>query len=951
LFSIAVWIKAGLPDPRGDALQKDIQDLGITTVTQARVRDIYLLDGRLSKAEVDRVCQELLADPVIQEYSYGEAPTSPGQQAHVIEVAYNPGVMDPVEESVTKGIRDLGISTALRVKTAKRYFLWGELSKKELETICDKLLVNPVIQHVVTRREALSLPPATYNFSLESIELLGLDDAELMELSKNRLWLNLSEMKRIQGYFYGLGRNPTDVELETLAQTWSEHCVHKTFKGKIKLGQLVIDNLLKSTIMRVTDELKKPWCLSVFEDNAGVIDFDGRYAICFKVETHNHPSAVEPYGGASTGIGGVIRDPLGTGLGSKPILNTDVFCFAPPDLPYRSLPQGVLHPRRIFKGVRAGVADYANRLGIPTVNGAILFDERYMGNPLVFCGTIGLLPKSMSQRGQQQPGDLVVLVGGNTGRDGIHGVTFASGELTTDSEAVSSSSVQIGNPMMEKKLIDVLLKARDQRLYRRITDCGGGGLSSAVGEMARETGVRVYLERVPLKYTGLSYTEIWLSESQERMVLATPPSAADQLIHLFASEDVAATVIGEFTDNHRLQLFYNGKLVGDLDMEFLHNGLPQLDREAVWETPHHAEPDFPELPDLGEELLSILRSWNVCSKEWVIRQYDHEVQGGSVLKPLVGVNSDGPGDAAIIRPLLDSDMGIIVSNGINPKYGDIDPYWMAASAIDEALRQIVAVGGSLRRVALLDNFCWGNPERPEQLGSLVRAAQACYDMAIAYETPFISGKDSLYNEYGTEKGSICIPPTLLISAVAVMEQVERALSMDCKQEGNLIYIVGTTYDELGGSHYYSIHGFVGNNVPHVDPRRGKRLMDALSDATDKALVRACHDLSEGGLGVAAAEMAFAGELGMAIHLAKIPLGSPISRDDLILFSESNTRFLLEVAPKDRHQFEKMMAGIDCAAIGEVISDRSLKIYGLNGEQVLSRPLAELKEAWQNPLRW
>lgn len=951
MLFIAVWVKAGLPDPRGDALQKDIQDLGIVKVTQARVRDIYLLEGRLSEAEVGRICQELLADPVVQEYSYGEAPTSPGQQAHVIEVAYNPGVMDPVEESIIKGIRDLGISTVDRVKTAKRYFLWGELSKQELETICDKLLVNPVIQHVVTSREELSLPPATYDFSLESIELLGLDDAALTELSKNRLWLNLSEMKRIQSYFSGSGRNPTDIELETLAQTWSEHCVHKTFKGKIKLGRLVIDNLLKSTIMRVTDELEKPWCLSVFEDNAGVIDFDGRYAICFKVETHNHPSAVEPYGGASTGIGGVIRDPLGTGLGSKPILNTDVFCFAPPDLPYQSLPPGVLHPRRIFKGVRAGVADYANRLGIPTLNGAILFDERYIGNPLVFCGTIGLLPKDMSQRGQQQPGDLVILVGGNTGRDGIHGVTFASGELTADSEAVSSSSVQIGNPMVEKKLIDVLLKARDQRLYRRITDCGGGGLSSAVGEMARETGVRVYLERVPLKYTGLSYTEIWISESQERMVLAAPPSAADQLIHLFASEDVAATVIGEFTDNHRLQLFYNGDLVGDLDMEFLHNGLPQLDREAVWETPHYAEPDFPEPPDLGEALLSILRSWNVCSKEWVIRQYDHEVQGGSVLKPLVGVNSDGPGDAAIIRPLLDSDMGIIVSNGINPKYGDIDPYWMAASAIDEALRQIVAVGGSLRRVALLDNFCWGNPEKPERLGSLVRAAQACYDTAIAYETPFISGKDSLYNEYETEKGSICIPPTLLISAVAVMEQVERAISMDCKQEGNLIYIVGTTYDELGGSHYYGIHGFIGNNVPRVDPRRGKRLMDALSATTDKGLVRACHDLSEGGLGVAAAEMAFAGGLGMAIYLAKVPLGSLINRCDLILFSESNTRFLLEVAPQDRHQFEKMMAGVDCSAIGEVISDRNLKIYGLSGEQVLSTPLAELKEAWQNPLRW
>lgn len=954
MFRIAVSVKAGLPDPRGEALQKDIHDLGITAVTQARVSDIYLLAGNLAEAEVGRICQELLADPVVQEYSFEEAFLSTDEQAHFIEVAYNPGVMDPLEESVRKGIRDLGIATVESVKTAKRYFLWGELSEQDHKTICDKLLVNPVIQHMVTKREAVSLPPATYDFSLQSIELRNLDNAMLMELSKDRLWLNLSEMECIQDYFSRLGRNPTDVELETLAQTWSEHCVHKTFKGKIKLDQLIIDNLLKSTIMKVTEELEKPWCLSVFSDNAGVIDFDGRYAICFKVETHNHPSAVEPYGGAATGIGGVIRDPLGTGLGAKPILNTDVFCFAPPDFPYQSLPQGVLHPRRIFKGVRAGVADYANRLGIPTLNGAILFDQRYVGNPLVFCGTVGLLPKSMSQLGQQQPGDLVVLVGGSTGRDGIHGVTFASGELTSESEEISSTSVQIGNPITEKKLIDVLLKARDHGLYRRITDCGGGGLSSAVGEMAAETGVRVYLERVPLKYSGLSYTEIWLSESQERMVVAAPPSTVDQLIDLFASEDVAATVIGEFTDNRRLQLFYNGNLVCDLDMEFLHHGLPQLEREAVWKPPQHEEPDFPQPADLREELLLILGSWNVCSKEWVIRQYDHEVQGGSVLKPLVGINNDGPGDAAIIKPILDSDMGIIVSNGINPKYGDIDPYWMAASAIDEALRQVIAVGGSLRRVALLDNFCWGNPERPDRLGGLVRAAQACYDMAIAYETPFISGKDSLYNEYETEKGSICIPPTLLISAAAVMDHVDQAVSMDCKREGDLIYIVGTTYDELGGSHYYAIHGYVGNSVPRVDPKKGKRQMDALSAATGKSLVRACHDLSEGGLGVAAAEMAFAGELGMVIHLAKVPLGDPTFRkvrDDFILFSESNTRFLVEVSPKEKHQFETMMAGIDCAAIGEVISDRRFEVYGLKGERVLSAPLAELKEAWQKPLRW
>jgi phosphoribosylformylglycinamidine synthase len=953
LFRIEVSIKAGFPDPEGDKLEKDIRDIGITTVKQARVSDVYLLEGELDEAEVIKIGQELLADPVVEDFSCGEGPLSrvEGGDTHVIEVAYNPGVMDPVAGSVSKAIRDLGIATVTSVKTARKYSLRGDLSKESLQSICDKLLLNSLIQHVVTKREAVGLPSITYKFVLTTVDLLSLDDDGLMELSKDRLWLNLSEMRRIRDYFSKLGRNPTDVELETLAQTWSEHCIHKTFKSRIKLGQLVVDNLLKSTVMKVTEELKKPWCLSVFRDNAGVIDFDSRYAICFKVETHNHPSALEPYGGAATGIGGVIRDILGTGLGAKPILNTDVFCFAPPDFPYDKLPRGVLHPRRIFKGVRAGVADYGNRLGIPTLNGAILFDERYIGNPLVFCGTVGLLPMSMSQRGQQQTGDLVVLVGGKTGRDGIHGVTFASGELTKESEAISSSSVQIGDPITEKKLIDVLLKARDRGLYRRITDCGGGGLSSAVGEMAEETGVRVYLERVPLKYLGLSYTEIWISESQERMVLAVPPNTVDQLISLFQSEDVEATVIGEFTNTRRLELFYEGNLVGNLDMKFLHKGLPQLEKEAIWKLPQYAEPNFPQPTDLCEDLLRILSSWNVCSKECVIRQYDHEVQGGSVLKPLIGVNNDGPSDAAIVRPVLDSDMGIIVANGINPKYGDIDSYWMAASAIDEALRQVMAVGGSLRKVALLDNFCWGNPDRPDRLGGLVRAAQACYDIALGYETPFISGKDSLYNEFETEKESICIPPTLLISAVAVMDNVERAVTMDCKREGDLVYIVGTTRNELGGSQYYGIHGYVGNRVPRVDSKKGKRLMDALSAVMEKGLVRACHDLSEGGIGVAAAEMAFAGGLGMVIHLGNVPLGEAMDRHDYVFFSESNTRFLVEVAPEDRRQFEDMMAGVDFAAIGQVTRKEKLEVYGLKGEMVLSAPVAELKEAWQRPLRW
>ena len=953
MFRIEVSVRASFPDPRGDRLEMDIRDIGIMTITRARVSDLYFLEGELDEAEARKIGQELLADPLVEDFSWSESPLSPinGGDVHNIEVAYNPGVTDPIEESVGKAIRDLGITTVTSVKTARKYSLWGDLSEEILQSICDKLLVNSLIQHVVTKREAVTLPCTTYKFALTTVDLLNLDDDGLMEVSKDRLWLNLDEMKHIRDYFSKLGRNPTDVELETLAQTWSEHCIHKTFKSKIRLGQLVVDNLLKSTVMRVTEELKKPWCLSVFRDNAGVIDFDGRYAVCFKVETHNHPSAVEPYGGAATGIGGVIRDILGTGLGAKPILDTDVFCFAPPDFPDNELPHGVLHPRRIFKGVRAGVADYGNRLGVPTLNGAILFDDRYLGNPLVFCGTVGLLPASMSQRGQQQAGDLVVLVGGRTGRDGIHGVTFASGELTKESEAISASSVQIGDPITEKKLIDILLKARDRQLYRRITDCGGGGLSSAVGEMAEETGVRVYLERVPLKYLGLSYTEIWISESQERMVLAVPRTAVDQLLSLFQSEGVEATIIGEFTDTQRLELFYDSNLVGDLDMQFLHKGLPQRENEAVWEPPHHTEPDFPQPTDLCEDLLSILASWNVCSKEWVIRQYDHEVQGGSVMKPLTGVNNDGPSDAAIVRPLLDSDMGVIVANGINPRYGDIDPYWMAASAIDEALRQVVAVGGSLRKVALLDNFCWGNPDKPDRLGSLVRAAQACYDIALVYETPFISGKDSLYNEFETEKESISIPPTLLISAMAVMDNVERSVTMECKREDDLIYMIGTTLNELGGSQYYDIHGYVGNRVPKVDSTKGKRLMDTLSAVIEEDLVKACHDLSEGGLGVAAAEMAFAGGLGMEIHLGQVPLGENINRDDYILFSESNTRFLVEISPESRQQFEDMMAGIDFAAIGEVTNKEKLEVYGLNREIVLSAHIIELKETWQRPLRW
>jgi len=954
MHTVEVYLKPHLPDARGLSLVRDIHDLGISTVSSVRVMDIYWLDADLPPDKLDLICRCLLADPVTQDYQFLAPSTTirgkVNKQSHTVEVTYNAGVTDPVEDTIMKAVLDLGVSGVRAVKTARRYLLQGQLSDEQLETICSRLLVNPIIQHVV--EEAIVGFPENpqYRFALNQVNILGLDNAGLLKASQ-RFGFTDDEFQAIVAYFYQQGRNPTDVELETLAQTWSEHCVHKTFKARIKLGETTIDNLLNSTIMKVTDELNQPWCLSVFVDNAGVIDFDGRWALCFKVETHNHPSAVEPYGGAATGIGGVVRDPLGTGLGAKPILNTDVFCFASPNFPYEELPRGVLHPRRIFKGVRAGVADYANRLGIPTLNGAILFDERYVANPLVFCGTLGLLPKKFSQRGQQKPGDLVVLVGGRTGRDGIHGVTFASERLTEESSAVSYSSVQIGNPIVEKRLIDILLQARDRRLYSRITDCGGGGLSSAVGEMAAETGVRVYLDRVPLKYAGLSYSEIWVSESQERMALAVPADCVDELINLFASEGVEATVIGEFTGDRRLQLLYHGNLVCDLSMQFLHQGRPQLDREAVWERPRYIEPDFAQPPDLAEALRQILGSWNVCSKEWVIRQYDHEVQGSSVLKPLVGKNNDGPSDAAIIRPLLDSEMGVIVSNGINPKYGEIDPYWMAASAIDEALRQIIAVGGSLHKVALLDNFCWGNTSRPDMLGALVRAAQACYDMAIIYETPFISGKDSLNNEFEFDGKTISIPHTLLISAIGIMEDVNKAVSMDFKGAGDLIYILGTTQNELGGSEYFRTRGFVGNSVPEVNPQRSQGLMDRLSAATGKGLVRACHDCSEGGIGVALAEMAFAGGLGATIYLKAVPLGEPVDRDDFILFSESNSRFLVEVAPENKDDFEQIMGGVSLANIGQVTDSEVIEVYGVDGMKVISASLVELKEAWQKPLRW
>ncbi len=946
---IEVRLNEYLPDPRGQGVEKGIQDLGILKPVRVGVRDLYWLEGSPSDTELEKAARCLLADPITQRYALNPTPETAVPARNDVIVTFNPGVADPVEQTVLKGLRDLGIDSVSAVRTAQHYVFLGELSQAELSQISSRLLINPIVQHAVTEKPGVFAESPRYEFKLKEIDILSCSDDELVNIGRS-FTLSREETLAAAAYFSKLGRNPTDVEMETISQTWSEHCVHKTFKARYNFNGRVISNLMKDTIMRATRELNPPWCLSVFKDNAGVIEFDDDWAVCFKVETHNHPSAIEPYGGAATGIGGVVRDILGTGLGAKPIANTDVFAFGPPDLPYEALPEGLLHPKRIFKGVRAGVADYGNRLGIPTLNGAILFDERYTANPLVFCGTVGLMPKDVAGQGRQSPGDLVVVVGGRTGRDGIRGVTFASEQLTGDSTDLCMTSVQIGNAIVEKKVLDALLKCRDRRLFSRITDCGGGGLSSAIGEMGEETGVKVQLDRAPLKYSGLSYSEIWISESQERMLLAVPPAKLDELLAVFASEDSEATVIGQFTDDKKLTLYYQDTEVASLDMGFLHGGRSQLELTAAWHAPAFTEPELPVQNDYTLDLLSLLSAWNICSREWVIRQYDHEVQGASVLKPLVGKTAEGPGDAAVIRPVAGSPKGLIISNGVSIGFGDIDPYWMTASAIDEALRQVIAVGGSLERVAILDNFCWGNVREAESLGALVLACQACYDFAVAYGTPFISGKDSLNNEFEHEVRRISIPHTVLISAMAVMEDYTHAITSDFKAEGNLIYLAGITRDELGGSEYYKLLGHKGINVPRLDAPASLALMRSISRATAAGLVRACHDLSEGGLGVALAEMAIGGGLGAEIDLGAVPASDDARCDARLLFSESNSRFLIEVEPEKQAAFEALLSGRGCRCIGKV-QGRRVIVTGLEGRKVIDAEVSALKEAWQKPIRW
>lgn len=933
---------------------------------------LYLLDGTLTDADVARLTDLLLHDPVVQQAEWttlDRLDDTPGS-SHTVDVAYKPGVTDNEAESVRIGAERLGISGLTTVRTLRRYAV--------ADADAAAGLYNPLIQMSLTDpadrlpfyQTLLHQPEATTPH-IAQVPLREADDTELQRISRaGVLALDLAEMQAIQQYFRTEGRDPSDGELETLAQTWSEHCSHKTFKARVlyqsdtqgqhhneqyaglalleSAPQVEINSLIKTFLMRATDGVlarsssTAPWVLSAFVDNAGIIAFGSDHELSIKVETHNHPSALEPFGGANTGVGGVVRDVLG--VSAKPIANTDVLCFGPLDTPDSALQTSTLPPRTVATGVVAGVRDYGNKLGIPTVNGAVLYEPGYTANPLVFCGTVGLAPRGKHPR-NTRPGDYVVVLGGRTGRDGIHGATFSSEELTHSTAQDVGSAVQIGDPITEKKVLDIILQARDAGLYSGITDCGAGGLSSAVGEMGAETGVQVELAQVPLKYAGLQPWEIWLSEAQERMVLSVPPEHLDALLALCAAEDVEATALGRFTGDGRLTVTHNGNLLVDLSMAFLHDGRPQRLLEANWQPqqpPSSAQPAATPTP--RDALMALLAHPNIASKETIIRTYDHEVGGRTITKPLVGVQSDGPGDAAVLQPVPTSTEGVALGCGVNPRYGERDPYWMALACVDEALRNVVAVGGDPARTVILDNFCWGDPRLPDRMAGLVRASAGCYDAALAYGTPFVSGKDSLNNEYRDADGSRhAIPPTLLITALAHVPDVRRAVSMDAKTAGNRLYLVGTTRHELGGAHYQPQHSEA-PQVPQVDLSQAPHLLAALHRTISGGLVRACHDLSEGGLGVAAAEMAFAGGLGLALDLAQVPAEGDLP-DDVLLFSESPTRLLVEVAPDHAEAFEQALQGLPHASIGYVTAEPSLAI-SRGGVPVFHAPISELKAAWQ-----
>ncbi len=960
-------------------------------VTDARVIRVLTIDADLSSDRLERIRAELFTNPVTEISSF--LPLS-GDFDWIIWVGLRPGVRDTAGSTAVEAIEDLlGITLGRdeSVYTSKVYEIRGGLKRDDVETIAREILANDIIQQwkVYSRvewdaregvgmnipRVVLNREPRVRTFPVES-------DDELRRLSRERnLALHESDVPVIRGYFLqkdvlvkrkAVGLDlPTDVELEYISQARSDHCNHNTFRGLFRYRDMAtghketVDSLFKSCIERPTLEImkKKDWVISVLWDNAGVGRFDEDYYYVITGETHNSPSNMEAYGGAITGIVGIYRDPLGTGRGSKLVLGTYGFCVGPRDYAGDLKPH--LHPRRLLDGVIEGVRDGGNKSGIPTAFGQVLFHGSYMGKCLVFVTAMGIMPATLngtsSHLKETHPGDLIVMCGGRVGKDGIHGVTAAS---ETYSESTPAGHVQIGDPYTQKKMHDFLLEARDEGLIEFITDNGGGGLSSSVGESASwSNGCHVELEKVPLKYEGLDPWEIWVSESQERMTVAVRPEKIERFLELSARHAVESTVIGEYTDSGYLHITYNSETCAHVHMDLLRSSFPQWEFDAEWTPPLWRglrEPVWGEPEDQGSLLKAMLKRPNICTKNWIQRQYDHEVQGGSVIKPLVGKDHDMVSDAAVVRPVLGSMRGIAITQAINPFYSLIDTYHMAAVTIDEAVRRLVAVGGDPARIGGVDNFCWPtiihdparNPDGNYKAAQLVRACWALRDYTLAFEIPLLSGKDSMYTD-GEVKGSFGMTqkisglPTLQFTATTRVEDIRKCVTMDVKMPGDLVYILGVTGDELGAGEYYQMMNWIGLNVPMVDAERVIPLYSALYRAIQEGLVSSCHAVGRGGLGVHLALSAMGGNLGMDIDLRAAPVMEGLSSTRL-LYSESAGRFVVTIDPKMREPFEDVMDGMEHGLAGRVTGTGMLQVSGMDGRTIIREGIGDLKDAWKEP---
>ncbi len=954
-------------DGRAQALEKSLQAHGLDA--RINVIDVYSSENETVTKDtfINSVC-----NPV----------TQAANQSHpdfdwALEIGFLPGVTDNIGHTAQELIELAGAQGNTACYSAKLYLIKGNnLQLRDIEKIAASLS-NSLIQRITIKTAdefkadggmGITIPKVTLSNQGSAADQVDLNvsDEALSELGqkgiKNEdgsyrgpLGLSLHYMKAIQAYYKDLGRNPTDIELETLAQTWSEHCKHTIFASPI---DEVKDGLYKHYIKRATKEIREArgdddFCVSVFSDNAGGIIFDDNYLITDKVETHNSPSALDPFGGAITGIVGVNRDCIGFGQGAKPVINRYGYCFADP----RTSPElyrdknrniSILSPETIMNGVIAGVESGGNCSGIPTPQGFAYFDDRFVGKPLVFVGTIGLIPRTINGKPghekQAQPGDKIVMAGGRVGRDGIHGATFSSVALDEGSPA---TAVQIGDPITQKKMSDAIIKEiRDLGLYSAITDNGAGGLSSSVGEMAEQSGgFHLELEKVPLKYPGMAPWEIWISESQERMTMAVPPENTDEIIALLAKRGVEATVVGTYTDSGNAHITYNDETIMDMAMEFLHDGNPETPLETTFTRGGEDEPSLPEPSDYAQELQDMLGRLNICSKEFIATQYDHNVQGSAVLGPLQG-KGRVYAETSVTKPVLDSPKGVVLSQGLAPRYSDIDTYHMSTASLDMAVRNAVAAGVDIEQLALLDNFCWCSSDEAERLGQLKRSVEAIYDMAVTYKTPFISGKDSMFNDFkGFDKDGnpvkISAPPTLLVSSIGVMPNVDQSISLAPKAAGDLVYLLGETKDELGGSEYYDQHGKIGSNVPESDAKKNLYLYQLYSRAARKRLISSAIAVNHGGLGVALAKKAIAGGLGMDIDLSHIDL-----RADKALFSETTGRILITVAPHNKEAFEKLFKKYSFLyPIGHIAYTDTLNI-----KNVATCDIDALETAYKAPLK-